>query len=72
MEGELIPILTAVYDQQLAGGLLKLIQIISYAYALLIIFFKWGKQEEAMEGKVDEKNLRYARGVVIHFDKDKK
>lgn len=72
LQGELIPMLTAIYDQQLAGGLLKFIQIFSYAIALLIIFFKWGKQEEEMEGKVDEKNIRYARGVVIHLDdKDK-
>ena len=71
-EGELIPVLTTIYDQQLAGGLLKFIQIISYAFALLIIFFKWGKYEEAMEGKVEEKHIRYARGVVIHLDKDKK
>src|SRR5699024_2896558 len=68
LQGELMPMLTAIYDQQLAGGLLKFIQIFSYAIALLIIFFKWGKQEEEMEGKVDEKNIRYARGVVIHLD----
>jgi putative membrane protein len=70
VEGQIIPALTAVYDQQLAGGLLKFIQIFSYAIALLIIFFKWGKQEEEMEGKVEEKNIRYARGVVIHLKKD--
>src|SRR5699024_9313442 len=68
-EGEIIPALTLIYDQQLAGGLLKFIQIISYAMALLFIFYRWGKQEQAMEGKVDEKNIRYARGVVIHLDK---
>jgi len=71
-EGEIIPALTLIYDQQLAGGLLKFIQIISYAMALLFIFYRWGKQEQAMEGKVDEKNIRYARGVVIHLDKEKK
>lgn len=71
-EGELIPVLTAIYDQQLAGGLLKFTQILSYAMALLVIFFEWGKYEESMEGKVDEKNIRYARGVVIHLDEKNK
>lgn len=69
-QGAIFPILTAIYDQQLAGGILKFIQIGSYAFALLIIFYHWGKQEEAMEGKVNEKNIRYARGVVIHLKKD--
>jgi len=70
--GALIPTLTAVYDQQLAGGLLKVLQLASYSFALLLLLFKWGKQEEAKEGQVDEENIRYARGVVIHLDKDKK
>src|SRR5699024_922061 len=35
-EGEVIPALTLIYDQQLAGGLLKFIQIISYPMALLL------------------------------------
>lgn len=71
-EGELLPILNAIYDQQLAGGILKFIQIGTYAIALLLIFYRWGKQEEAMEGKVNEENIRYARGVVIHLNKDDK
>lgn len=71
-EGELLPVLTAIYDQQLAGGILKFIQIGTYAFALLLIFYRWGKQEEAMEGKVNEENIRYARGVVIHLNKDNK
>ena len=70
VEGNIFPSLTAVYDQQLAGGILKFIQIASYAIALLIIFYRWGQQEQAMEGKVDEKDIRYARGVVIHLKKD--
>lgn len=68
--GDIIPVLTAIYDQQLAGGILKFTQITSYAIALLIIFFRWGKQEQAMEGKVDEKHIRYTRGVVIHLKKE--
>lgn len=72
VEGAIIPALTNVYDQQAAGGILKIIQLASYCFALLIILFKWGKQEEAKEGQVDEANIRYVRGVVIHLDNDKK
>jgi len=72
VEGELIAALTAVYDQQVGGGILKVMQLASYSFALLFIFFKWGKEEEAKEGKVEEENIRYARGVVIHLDKEKK
>lgn len=70
--GAIIPVLTSVYDQQAAGGILKIIQLASYCFALLVILFKWGKQEEAKEGQVDEENIRYVRGVVIHLDKNKK
>lgn len=70
--GTLFPVITAIYDQQIAGGVLKFTQILSYAFALLLIFNSWGKQEQAREGTVDEENIRYARGVVIHLDKDNK
>lgn len=70
--GYLIPALTSIYDQQAAGGILKITQLGSYSIALLIILFKWGKQEEEKEGQVDEENIRYVRGVVIHLDKNKK
>lgn len=70
--GELIPALTSVYDQQLAGGILKITQLASYTLALLVLLFKWGKQEEAKEGQVEEEHIRYVRGVVIHLDKDRK
>ncbi|MEI3612998.1 cytochrome c oxidase assembly protein [Pseudogracilibacillus sp. SO30301A] len=72
LEREIIHALTSVYDQQLAGGILKILQLASYSFALLLMLFKWGKQEEAKEGSVDEEHIRYARGVVIHLDKDKK
>lgn len=72
VEGDLIPMLTSIYDQQLAGGLLKVIQIASYVIALLFIFLKWGKQEEEKEGTVDDKNIRVVQGVVIHLNKDDK
>src|SRR5699024_8813167 len=71
IEGAVFPVITAIYDQQIAGGVLKFTQILSYAFALLLIFASWGKQEQKREGTVDEENIRYARGVVIHLDKDK-
>jgi len=70
VEGVLLSGFTAVYDQQAAGGILKITQIVSYAFALLVIAFKWGREEQAREGQVDEENIRYVRGVVIHLDKN--
>lgn len=67
--GTFIPAFTAVYDQQAAGGILKIIQLASYAVALLAILFKWGKIEEDREGTIDDENIRYVRGVVVHLDK---
>ena len=72
VETALIPALTSVYDQQLAGGILKIIQLASYSFALLILFFQWGNKEKKKEGLVEEKNIRYIRGVVIHLDQDNK
>ena len=68
---EMVPMMTAVYDQQLAGGTLKAIQLTSYGIALFKIMMTWAKKEEDKEGQVDDKNIRVARGVVIHLD-DKK
>lgn len=39
------PSFTAVYDQQLAGGLLKSIQLTSYGIALGVIVFRWVKKK---------------------------
>lgn len=66
----IIPGFTAVYDQQAAGGILKVTQLASYSFALLILLFQWGKQEEEKEGQVEDENIRYVRGVVIHLDKN--
>lgn len=71
VEGILTPILTIIYDQQLGGGILKLTQMFSYAFALLFMVIEWGKREQTKEGRVDEKNIRYVRGVVIHLDEKK-
>lgn len=70
VSGAIIPPLTPIYDQQLAGGLLKIIQMFTYAYALLFIMFSWGKQEQTMEGQSGEEHIRYVRGVVVHLNKD--
>lgn len=70
--GHIIPVFTSIYDQQLAGGLLKLTQMTSYVVALLFILLSWARKEEAKEGQVDDKNIRIVQGVVIHLkDKDK-
>jgi len=72
VQGDLLPALTAIYDQQAAGGILKVFQLSSYTIALLLIVSRWVKQSDETEGQVVEKNIRYVRGVVIHLDEDKK
>lgn len=69
--GNLVPVLTTIYDQQLGGGLLKITQLACYAYALLKIILHWGKEEEEKEGKVDDESIRVVQGVVIRLH-DKK
>lgn len=70
--GEILPLLNAVYDQQLGGGLLKAAQLGSYMIALFYILRKWGMEEEAREGEIDDENIRVARGVVIYLDERRK
>lgn len=72
LEGVLFPVLTMIYDQQLAGGILKITQMFSYAFALLFIILQWGRREEEKEGLIEEENIRYVRGVVIHLNNDKR
>ncbi|MEK4029019.1 MULTISPECIES: cytochrome c oxidase assembly protein [Bacillaceae] len=43
---QLLPNLTALQDQQLAGGMLKGIQLASYGIALFLLISKWAKREE--------------------------
>ena len=43
---QLLPNLTALQDQQLAGGMLKGIQLASYGVALFLLISKWAKKEE--------------------------
>ncbi|HLR64732.1 MAG TPA: cytochrome c oxidase assembly protein [Pseudogracilibacillus sp.] len=68
----IIPALTPIYDQQLAGGVLKITQMFSYAVALLFIMFSWAKSEQEFEGQADDKHIRYVRGIVVHLPKDDK
>lgn len=43
---QLLPNLTALQDQQLAGGVLKGIQLTSYGIALFLLISRWAKKEE--------------------------
>lgn len=70
--GEIFPVMTAVYDQQLAGGLLKFIQIASFVYAMFKIVQAWGREIEEQEGETLDKNLRVVQGVVIRVNNDEK
>ncbi|MFD1361821.1 cytochrome c oxidase assembly protein [Lentibacillus salinarum] len=65
--GELLPALTAVYDQQAAGGVLKFVQLLSYAFALFYLLKMWGLREEENEGKVDD-DTRVVQGIVIQMN----
>ncbi|MFK2824165.1 cytochrome c oxidase assembly protein [Bacillus sp. B190/17] len=53
MKGQqLMPNLTALQDQQLAGGMLKAIQLGSYGIALFLLISKWAKKEEEPDDHV--------------------
>lgn len=69
--GQVLPVLTTIYDQQLGGGLLKITQLACYGYALLKIIMQWGRQEDDMEGQIDDESIRVVQGVVIHLDNKK-
>ena len=64
---QLLPSLSAEYDQQLGGGLLKAIQLMSYSTALFYLIGNWAKEEEEHQ----EENIRVVQGIVIHLP-DKK
>lgn len=66
---KIVPALTPIYDQQLAGGILKVMQMFSYAIALLYIMFSWAKDEQKIAGKAGDEHIRYVRGVVVHLPK---
>ena len=64
---DIIPGFTAIYDQQLAGATLKVFQLASYIVALLFILIIWRQKEEEDDDSENKKNIRYARGVVVHL-----
>ncbi|MUV37989.1 Protein CtaG [Lentibacillus sp. JNUCC-1] len=66
--GDVFPVVTAIYDQQFAGGILKVIQLSSFIFAMFQILKKWGKEEDDQEGKVDDENVRIVQGIVIRID----
>src|SRR5699024_12781849 len=43
--GDVIRVFTAIYHIQADGGILKISQLASYSYALLLIAFNWGRLE---------------------------
>lgn len=65
--GDILPMMTAVYDQQLAGGLLKCIQLSSFGFVMYKTLRHWGWREED-EGAAYNKNDRYVQGIVIRKD----
>lgn len=69
--GEIIPAMTAIYDQQLAGGLLKVIQLTSFIFAMYKILQNWFLKESE-DGHPYDKNFRIVRGVVVHLDEKRK
>lgn len=40
-----VPLLSAVYDQQLGGGIIKMFQLASYGTALAVIVYRWVKRD---------------------------
>ncbi|WP_176446297.1 cytochrome c oxidase assembly protein [Lentibacillus sp. CBA3610] len=71
VSGELIPALTAVYDQHLAGGVLKFMQLTSYSFALFYLLKMWGLREEENEGKVDDDTV-VVQGIPIKLNEHNK
>lgn len=58
--------MTGIGDQQLAGAILKGLQLLGYGTALFYLITRWGKEEE----KEDE-NIRVVQGVVIQLPERK-
>jgi len=64
-EAMFLPILTNIYDQQLAGGILKLIQLSSFIFVMYKIVKAWARQMQEKEGDPLDKNLRVVQGIII-------
>ncbi|GAA0439996.1 hypothetical protein GCM10008983_16180 [Lentibacillus halophilus] len=66
VSGDLIPVLNVVYDQQLAGALLKILQLSSYSIALFYLLKMWGISDSEQEEQDDDK--RVVQGIVIQLN----
>nr|WP_249316878.1 cytochrome c oxidase assembly protein [Bacillus sp. FJAT-50079] len=64
---QIFPSLSAIYDQQLGGGILKSIQLLSYGTALFYLISRWAKEEEERE----DENIRVVQGIVIQLPEKK-
>lgn len=71
-EAQFIPILTNVYDQQLAGGLLKLIQLSSFIYVMYQIVKRWAIEMQEKDGDPLDDRLRVVQGIVIRTNQSTK
>lgn len=68
--GAIFPTLTAIYDQQLAGGIMKLIQLSSFMIAIYIIMQNWVWSERE-EGYAYDKNVHVVQGIPIRKNNNK-
>src|SRR5699024_9017975 len=64
---EFIRCFTPIHDQLLAISSLNIFKITSYIVALLFILIIWRQKEEEDDDSENKKNIRYARGVVVHL-----
>lgn len=71
-EAEFIPVLTNVYDQQLAGGILKLIQLSSFIFVMYKIVKAWAIQMQEKDGDPLDENLRVVQGIMIRTNESSK
>lgn len=71
-EAMIIPQLTNIYDQQLAGGILKLIQLSSFIFVMYRIVKAWALRMQKKDGDPLDENLRVVQGVGIRTNESKK
>ena len=69
--GELFPMMTAIYDQQLAGGILKAIQLSSYGVALFYLISNWARKEEEKDAYTEGDNRPVVQGAFPHLPNKK-
>lgn len=71
-EAKFLPVLTNVYDQQLAGGILKLIQLASFIFVMYRIVKAWAIQMQEKDGDPLNDNVRFVQGIMIRTNHEKK